>query len=79
MRGSYVRLWFIRDRHLRQKHRGCSRVIGSGAEPIEEEIPKWWERGRDISKLVSIYGRRAAIVGSAKRVELRRMGYTRGN
>jgi ATP-dependent Lhr-like helicase len=35
-----------------------------------KERPKWWERGKDISKLVSIYGRRAAIIGSAKRVDL---------
>jgi ATP-dependent Lhr-like helicase len=34
------------------------------------ERPKWWERGRDISKLISIYGRRAAIIGAAKRVDL---------
>ncbi len=34
------------------------------------ERPKWWERGRDVSKLVSIYGRRAAIIGAAKRVDL---------
>ena len=27
-------------------------------------------RGKDISKLVSMYGRRAAIIGSAKRVDL---------
>jgi len=30
---------------------------------------RWWERGRDSSKLVSIYGRRAAIVAAAKRVD----------
>ena len=35
-----------------------------------KEKPKWWERGKDVSKLVSMYGRRAAIVGAAKRVDL---------
>ncbi len=35
-----------------------------------KEKPKWWDRGRDISKLVSMYGRRAAIIGAAKRVDL---------
>lgn len=29
---------------------------------------KWWERGRDSAKLVSIYGKRAALVAAAKRV-----------
>ncbi len=36
----------------------------------KKEPPKWWNRGKDISKLVSMYGRRAAIVGAAKRVDL---------
>jgi ATP-dependent Lhr-like helicase len=35
-----------------------------------KEKPKWWERGKDVSKLVSMYGRRAAIIGAAKRVDL---------
>lgn len=35
-----------------------------------KEKPKWWTRGKDVSKLVSMYGRRAAIIGSAKRVDL---------
>jgi len=30
---------------------------------------RWWERGRDAAKLVSMYGRRAAIVAAAKRVD----------
>lgn len=29
----------------------------------------WWSRGRDSARLVSIYGRRGAIVASAKRVD----------
>ncbi len=33
-----------------------------------KEPPDWWKRGEYSSKLVSIYGRRAAIVASAKRV-----------
>ena len=36
----------------------------------KKEHPKWWERGRDASKLVSMYGRRAAIVAAARRVDL---------
>jgi ATP-dependent Lhr-like helicase len=28
----------------------------------------WWERAKDAAKLVSIYGRRAAIIASAKRI-----------
>jgi ATP-dependent Lhr-like helicase len=35
-----------------------------------KEKPKWWTRGKDVSKLVSMYGRRAAIIGAAKRVDL---------
>jgi ATP-dependent Lhr-like helicase len=34
------------------------------------EPPHWWTRGVDASKLVSMYGRRAAIVASAKYVDL---------
>jgi ATP-dependent Lhr-like helicase len=30
---------------------------------------KWWRRGRDYSKLVSLYGRRGAIIAAAKRIE----------
>ena len=32
--------------------------------------PRWWERGVDFSKLVSIYGRRGVLVASARGVEL---------
>jgi ATP-dependent Lhr-like helicase len=35
----------------------------------KKDPPKWWQRGKDSSKLVSIYGRRAAIIASAKRVD----------
>jgi ATP-dependent Lhr-like helicase len=33
------------------------------------EPPHWWTRGSDASKLVSMYGRRAAIVASARNVD----------
>jgi ATP-dependent Lhr-like helicase len=33
-----------------------------------KEPPDWWKRGEDASKLVSMYGRRAAIIASAKDV-----------
>jgi len=35
----------------------------------KKEPPRWWRRGVDASKLVSMYGRRAAIVVSAKYVD----------
>jgi len=35
----------------------------------KKEPPRWWQRGADASKLVSMYGRRAAIVASAKYVD----------
>ncbi|MCK4400388.1 hypothetical protein KAV46_05335, partial [Candidatus Bathyarchaeota archaeon] len=31
---------------------------------------RWWQRGVDAAKLVSMYGRRAAIVASAKYVNI---------
>ena len=36
----------------------------------KKEPPFWWKRGMDSSKLVSIYGRRGAIVSAAKRVDV---------
>ncbi|UCH57355.1 MAG: DEAD/DEAH box helicase [Candidatus Bathyarchaeota archaeon] len=36
---------------------------------VKRKVERWWERGRDASKLVSIYGRRGAIVASAKRID----------
>ena len=30
---------------------------------------RWWRRGKDYSKLVSLYGRRAILVAAAKRIE----------
>ena len=35
----------------------------------KKEPPRWWRRGADAAKLVSMYGRRAAIVVSAKYVD----------
>ena len=35
----------------------------------KREPPYWWNRGVDSAKLVSIYGRRAAIIATAKRVD----------
>ncbi|MCW3979084.1 MAG: helicase-related protein, partial [Candidatus Bathyarchaeota archaeon] len=35
----------------------------------KREGPRWWERGKDAAKLVSMYGRRGAIVAAAKRVD----------
>jgi hypothetical protein len=35
----------------------------------KKEPEWWWERAKDAAKLVSIYGRRAAIIASAKRVD----------
>jgi ATP-dependent Lhr-like helicase len=36
----------------------------------KKKLPVWWERGKDTSKLISIYGRRAAIIATAKNVNL---------
>jgi ATP-dependent Lhr-like helicase len=36
---------------------------------ITREGPRWWERGKASAKLVSMYGRRGAIVAAAKRVD----------
>ena len=36
----------------------------------KKEPPRWWRRGVDAAKLVSMYGRRAAIVASAKYVDI---------
>ena len=36
---------------------------------VPREDTRWWSRGRDSAKLVSMYGRRGAIVAAAKRVD----------
>ena len=44
--------------------------LQSTTKRSSKEPPWWWSRGVDASKLVSMYGRRAAIVASAKYVDL---------
>ncbi|MCW3992099.1 MAG: DEAD/DEAH box helicase, partial [Candidatus Bathyarchaeota archaeon] len=53
------------DRSMEEVMTAASRA-GRGAPG---RTARWWERGRDSAKLVSIYGRRAAIVAAAKRVD----------
>ncbi|MFB0558408.1 MAG: DEAD/DEAH box helicase [Candidatus Bathyarchaeia archaeon] len=36
---------------------------------VPRKGPRWWERGKAAAKLVSMYGRRGAIVAAAKRVD----------
>ena len=36
---------------------------------VPKKAARWWSRGRDSAKLVSMYGRRGAIVAAAKRVD----------
>jgi len=52
--------------------RGMEEVaeLQSTTRRSSREPPWWWSRGVDASKLVSMYGRRAAIVASAKHVDL---------
>ena len=56
-------------------------VFGRSIEEVSRELAKerpgrkregdrWWERGKATAKLVSMYGRRGAIVAAAKRVDL---------
>jgi ATP-dependent Lhr-like helicase len=40
------------------------------ANKRKKEPPYWWTRGKDSSKLVSMYGRRAGIIAAAKRIDL---------
>ena len=37
---------------------------------VKFEGEKWWERGKAVAKLVSMYGRRGAIVAAAKNIDL---------
>ena len=52
--------------------RGMEEVseLQSTTKRSRKEPPRWWRRGVDASKLVSMYGRRAAIVASAKYLDL---------
>jgi ATP-dependent Lhr-like helicase len=45
-------------------------LLGQERSRSTKDKPKWWDRGKDVSKLVSMYGRRAAIIGAAKRIDL---------
>jgi ATP-dependent Lhr-like helicase len=36
----------------------------------KKKLPVWWEQGKTSAKLISIYGRRAAIIAAAKNVDL---------
>jgi len=37
---------------------------------VPKEDSRWWNRGRDWAKIVSLYGRRGVIIASARRVSL---------
>jgi len=43
--------------------------LGKEKPGIKRTGERWWERGKDASKLISMYGRRGAIVATAKRVD----------
>ena len=45
------------------------RVMPRERRGIPRDVTRWWSRGKDSAKLVSMYGRRAAIVASGKRVD----------
>jgi len=46
------------------------RVMPRERRSIPRDVARWWSRGKDSAKLVSMYGRRAAIVATGKRVDL---------
>lgn len=46
-----------------------SRELSMERPGSKREGPRWWERGKASAKLVSMYGRRGAIVSAAKRVD----------
>ena len=45
------------------------KVLARNTSSAPKQAEWWWRRGKDASKLVSIYGRRGVIVAAAKRVE----------
>ena len=49
------------------RHQG---VLSKERPGRKREGERWWERGKATAKLVSMYGRRGAIVAAAKRVDL---------
>ena len=54
------------DRNIEEVMRAMPRERRS----IPRDVARWWSRGKDSAKLVSMYGRRAAIVATGKRVDL---------
>jgi len=55
----------VYDRSLEE----VSRELARERPGLKREGDRWWERGKDSSKLVSMYGRRGAIVAAARRVD----------
>jgi ATP-dependent Lhr-like helicase len=45
------------------------KVLARKSGSVPKQVEWWWGRGKDASKLVSIYGRRGVIVAAAKRVD----------
>jgi ATP-dependent Lhr-like helicase len=45
------------------------KVLARKSGSVPKQVEWWWGRGKDASKLVSIYGRRGIIVAAAKRVD----------
>ncbi|TET71262.1 hypothetical protein E3J39_05015, partial [Candidatus Bathyarchaeota archaeon] len=54
------------DRNIEE----VSRELAKERPGRKREGERWWERGKATAKLVSMYGRRGAIVAAAKRVDL---------
>jgi ATP-dependent Lhr-like helicase len=53
------------DRGIEEVTREMARERGSSKKKAE----RWWERGKKTAKLVSMYGRRGAIISAAKKVD----------
>ncbi len=52
-----------------RSHEEVSRELAREKPGVTRAGPSWWERGKASAKLVSMYGRRGAIVAAAKRVD----------